>query len=388
MSRKRIAILGSTGSIGRSALDVVRHYRDRFEVVALTAHRNVDCLARQIEEFNPEYAAVTDESAAAGFDDTFSGRCKIYTGPEAVEEIASVQVDVMLCAIVGAAGLRPVLRAIDAGNHIALANKESLVIAGELVMEHARSRGVTILPVDSEHSAIFQCLNGCPSEDIDRVYITASGGPFHGKPRRTLRDVTPEEAVDHPTWDMGDKISVDSATLMNKGLEVIEAMHLFDLPLEKIQVVVHPQSVVHGLVEFSDGAILAHLGVTDMRVPILFALTWPERVESPIERLDLTTIDALTFDNPEFSDFPCLGLALSAAKQGGTVPAVLNAANEVAVEAFCKSKIGFLDIAAVVRNVMETAGVESVVSLESVESADREARRRAWATIGNMGQGR
>lgn len=378
---KRISILGSTGSIGRSALDVVRHYPDRFRIAVLTAGSNIDLLSRQAEEFKPELVAVSDPRAAAEFE-ARRPDLKILKGLAGIEEAAAAPVDTLLCAIVGAAGLRPLMAGIDAGNRIALANKESLVMAGNLVMDRARQRDVRILPVDSEHNAIFQCLqanNGVG--DVRCVHITASGGAFYGRSPESLENVTPEQAMQHPTWDMGRKISIDSATLMNKGLEVIEAMWLFGLPLSKIQVLMHPQSVVHSLVEFTDGSILAQLGVTDMKFPILFALTWPERVQSPMARLDLAALSELTFAAPDFRQFPCLSLALEAAKRGGAAPAILNAANEQAVEAFCLGKIKFLQIEKVVCGVLETSPSEEVNSLEAVEAIDAAARRKAAECI-------
>ena len=383
----RLTLLGSTGSIGRSALRVVRHYPGRFEIVGIAAHSNVDELAAQAEEFHPKFVAVSDESAANGL----RGRgvhARILSGPSALEEIAQVETDLVLCGVVGAVGLRAILRAIEAGHRIALANKEPMIMAGRLITETARRRGVTILPVDSEHNALFQCLEGRDSADVRKVYLTASGGPFYGKPRETLRDISPEQATNHPTWDMGAKISVDSATLMNKGLEVIEAMWLFGLPLDKIDVVIHPQSIVHGLVEFMDGNILAHLGVTDMVMPIQFALTWPERVKSPMARLDLVRMRALSFASPDFSEFPCLELALRAAGQGGTAGAVLNAANEAAVEAFRAGRLPFLGIAEVVGSVLDDGASRDDLSLEAVLEADADARRRAEAIIASGVAGR
>jgi len=309
---------------------------------------------------------------------------ELQTGRQALSWLASIPVDVAMCSVVGAAGLRPALAAIDAGSRLALANKEPMVMAGRLIMARAEKCGVPIIPVDSEHNAIFQCLSGHRAEDVRCVHLTASGGPFYGRSQESLRDVTPEEAIRHPTWDMGAKISVDSATLMNKGLEVIEAMHLFGLPLSKIEVIIHRQSVVHSLVEFCDGSILGHLGVTDMRLPIAFALAWPERVESPMGRLDLTAVRELTFAAPDMAAFPCLGLALQAAGKGGTAPAVLSAANEVAVETFCHGRIGFLDIEAVVRQVLDRSRFEPDTDVETVERADALAREAAHKAIANM----
>ena len=379
-----VSILGCTGSIGRSALDVVRHYPGRFKVAGLATYGNVDLLADQIREFRPQHAVVVDEMAAARLKGMGLG-VPVGAGPDALEELAAVEVDVLLSGIVGAAGLKPILRAIGAQRRIALANKEPLVMAGSLIMEEARAHGVEVLPVDSEHNAVFQCLHGHSSGDVRCVHLTASGGPFYGRSRESLHTVTAEEATRHPTWDMGAKISVDSATLMNKGFEVIEAMWLFDMPLDRVRVIIHPQSIVHSLVEFTDGNILAHLGVTDMRFPILMALTWPERMANPMARLDLTQLRELTFAAPRFEEFPCLAYALEAARTGGTAPAVLNAANEVAVEAFCAGRIGFLDIGDVVRNVLDNGRVHSQVDLETVLAADAEARREAAQVIERIG---
>ncbi len=376
----RVTVLGSTGSIGRSAMEVIRRYRDRFEVVGLATHANVDLLSEQIREFSPKHVAVAQPEAARALASRGLG-IDVMEGLSGLEALAQEPVDVVLCAVVGAAGLRPVLAAIDAGNRIALANKEPLVMAGPLIMGAAHRRGVAVTPVDSEHNAIFQCLHGHKKEDVHRIHLTASGGPFYGRPRASLADVTPEEAAKHPRWDMGVKISVDSATLMNKGLEVIEAMWLFDVPLEKVQVIIHPQSIVHSMVEFTDGSILAHLGLTDMKFPILFALTWPERYETPMGRLDLTRMRELTFAAPDFTEFPCLQYAFDAARAGGTAPSILNAANEAAVAAFCQHRIGFLDIASVVHDTLAACASTQDVTLDSVIEADAQARRQAETLI-------
>jgi len=377
---RRITLLGSTGSIGRSALKVLRACPGRFEIVALAAHSNVDELARQAAEFNPQYIAVSSADAAAKLH-AAGVRAQVLSGPSALEDAAALDTDLVLCGVVGSAGLKPILRAIAAGHTIALANKEPMIMAGRLITRAARAAGVRILPVDSEHNAIFQCLEDRDPADVFAIYLTASGGPFYGAPRDSLRAISPAQATKHPTWEMGAKISVDSATLMNKGLEVIEAMWLFDLPLEKIRVVIHPQSIVHGLVEFTDGHILAHLGVTDMVMPIQFALTWPERVKSPMARLDLTRMKALTFAEPDFREFPCLELALSAARRGGTAGAVLNAANEIAVDAFRAGRLPFLGIAEVVRRVLDTSVLCADDSLNTILDADAEARRAAESIV-------
>jgi 1-deoxy-D-xylulose-5-phosphate reductoisomerase len=381
---KRVTILGSTGSIGRSALDVVRHYPDRFEVVGLAARSNAELLAEQIDEFVPKHAVLVDEDAGRRLGKINAG-CALATGRQALEDLASVPVDVVLCGVVGAVGLRPILCAIDAGNRIALANKEPLVMAGPVIMERARKRGIEVLPVDSEHNAIFQCLHGHGIENLQCIHLTASGGPFYGRPRESLVGVSPAQATRHPTWDMGAKISVDSATLMNKGLEVIEAMWLFGLSLNQVEVVIHPQSIVHSLVEFTDGSILAHLGLTDMKFPIQFALTWPDRVSTPMGRLDLTTMRELTFAKPDFTEFPCLAYALEAARLGGNAPAILNAANETAVNAFCEGRLEFLQISEVVHEVLEDSVLESEITLESVIAADRSARDRADRAMAALG---
>ena len=383
MSRD-ITILGSTGSIGCSALDVVRREPDRFRVVGLAAHSNVELLAEQVREFKPKYVAVADPAAGDRLR-AMNLDAEVLVDVSGIETIAQVPVDVVLCGMVGAIGLKPVLRAIDVGNRVALANKEPLVMAGRLVMDHARKHGVEVLPVDSEHNAIFQCLHGHRIEDVHAIHLTASGGPFYGRSRESLAGVPPEEAAKHPTWNMGRKISVDSATLMNKGLEVIEAMWLFDLPLDKVQVVIHPQSIVHSLVEFIDGSILAHLGLTDMKFPILFALAWPERVATPMGRLELTQMRELTFAAPDFSEFPCLKLAMQAAERGGTAPALMNAANETAVAAFCNHAISFLQISDVVEEVLSQGDILDDSDLESVLGADAQGRRLAATFIETTG---
>jgi 1-deoxy-D-xylulose-5-phosphate reductoisomerase len=370
---KRIVILGSTGSIGKSALDVVRHYPGHFEVVALAAGANAELLAAQIREFRPAHAALHDEAAAQRL--TGQGLpVAVAGGAQAVEDLAALEADVVLCAMVGAAGLAPVLRAIAAGNHVALANKEPMVMAGRLIMERAAQQGVKVLPVDSEHNAIFQCLQGHDPHDVRCVHLTASGGPFYQRDRASLAGVTPAMACKHPTWDMGPKISVDSATLMNKGLEIIEAMWMFGLHADQIEVVIHPQSIVHSFVEFNDGHMLAHLGVTDMKFPILFALTYPERVGAAMDRLDLTRMGSLTFGVPDFDAFPCLRFARAAAVAGGTAPAILNAANEVAVDAFCQGSLPFLGISDVVGEVFEQCPHTEAYQLEPVMEADARAR--------------
>lgn len=378
--RRRLTILGSTGSIGRSALSVVRHTPEAFEVVGLSTHSNVELLAEHVVEFKPPRVAIVDPEAAARFRG-LGLSVEVLEGPDALTTLVEADADVVLCAIVGAAGLPPLLRAIATGKRIALANKEPLVMAGGVVMREVQKHGVDLLPVDSEHSAIFQCLEGRQREDVHCVYLTASGGPFYGRARHTLASVMPEEATKHPTWDMGAKISVDSATLMNKGLEVIEAMWLFGLPLQQIDIIIHPQSVIHGFVEFTDGNILAHMGVTNMVFPIQYALMWPERVPTAIERLPIARLGTLAFEAPDFSEFPCLQLALDAAQAGGTAPAILNAANEVAVDSFCRRQISFLQIADVIHETMDGCRIAPAGSLEEVLEADGEARALATRVV-------
>lgn len=373
---RRLLLLGSTGSIGRSTLDVLRLYPGLFEVAGLAAHSNAGLLIQQAREFRVRRLAMTDRAAAQRVRDALP-EAEVLEGPEGLAELAAQPADIALFAIVGAAGLKPLLCALDAGTDLAVANKEPLVMAGRLVMARARKRGVRVLPVDSEHSAIFQCLMGHEKEDVHCIHLTASGGPFYRTDPALLARITPEEATVHPTWVMGAKISVDSATLMNKGLEIVEAMWLFDLPPDNIEVVIHPQSIVHSLVEFRDGHMLAHLGVTDMKFPILFALCYPNRVKSPIKRLDLTQLKELSFAAPDFTRFPCLAYAREAAMAGGTAPAILNAANEVAVEAFCKHRIGFLDISEVVRRTREQCPPRPDLDIETIVEDDARARAAA-----------
>lgn len=376
----RVAILGSTGSIGKQALDVAASHPDLIQVVALTAHSNADVLLAQAREFRVPRIALAQPSAAeraralASQSDPFSF---IGSGPEAVEEIAAgaVDVDCVLNALVGAAGLRVTVAALTAGKSLALANKESLVAGGELVMRLA-SPG-QLVPVDSEHSAIFQCYLGEDARDISRIWLTASGGPFRGRTRDELSGVTAEQALAHPTWTMGPKITIDSASLMNKGLEVIEAHHLFGVSYDDIRVVVHPQSYVHSMVEFVDGSVKAHLGATDMRVPIQYAFSEPRRWSAPLAPVDFAEIGRLDFAEPDLEAFGCLALAFEAGREGGTAPAILNAANEVAVAAFLEGRCGFLDIERTVGNVLSRLDSEPLVSIEQVEETDSVARAEA-----------
>jgi 1-deoxy-D-xylulose-5-phosphate reductoisomerase len=384
--RQGITVLGSTGSIGRNTLDVIAQHPDRFEVVALTAHRNTALLAEQCSRHGARFAVVSDPSIAAELDDALRARgatAQVLAGEDALEQVAGLpETEVVMAAIVGAAGLRPALSAALNGKRLLLANKESMVIAGALFAEAARERGATIIPVDSEHNALFQALPEGFGQDLDaagveHLILTASGGPFRELDLAALDDVTPEQACAHPNWDMGRKISVDSATLMNKGLEVIEARWLFHVRPEQIRVVIHPQSIVHSMVSYRDGSVLAQLGMPDMRTPIAHALAWPERIESGVERLDLTRMRTLEFFEPDTRRFPCLRLAFQALEAAGSAPVTLNAANEIAVEAFLNRTIGFMEIPAVIESTLEAAESGAADSLEAVLEYDRLARQLA-----------
>ena len=384
--RLRVAILGSTGSIGRQALDVVAAHADKIEVVALAAHTSDALLLSQAREHRVARIALSDPAAAAraqlqvAAGDPFVG---VDAGPKAVVAFAEESgADVVLNALVGAAGLRASIATLKAGATLALANKESLVVGGDLVMRLAEPG--KMLPVDSEHSAIFQCYVGEDARDATRIWLTASGGPFRGRTREQLADVTAADALAHPTWTMGPKITIDSSTLMNKGLEAIEAHHLFGVDLDAIRIVVHPQSCVHSMVEYCDGSVKAHLGATDMRIPIQYAFSYPRRWDAPLPPLDFTALGHLDFAEPDFDTFRCLTLALEAGRTGGTLPAAMNAANEVAVAAFLAGACGFLDIERTVETVMAAHHVEPLDSVEQVESVDGWARRRAVVVLDEL----
>ncbi|MFM1891617.1 MAG: 1-deoxy-D-xylulose-5-phosphate reductoisomerase [Pseudomonadota bacterium] len=385
-----VTVLGSTGSIGVSTLDVLRRHPQRFRVVALTAHRDVDAMYRQCLQFRPDCAAMADPAAAAELARRLRGDApdvEVLAGAEGVTAAASLPAaDFVMAAIVGAAGLLPTLAAVQLGKRILLANKEALVVAGQLFMDAARASGAEILPIDSEHNAVFQCMppqfeRGLSRLGVRRILLTASGGPFRTWPLEALAEVTPEQACAHPNWAMGRKISVDSATMMNKGLEVIEARWLFNAAPEQIQVVVHPQSVIHSMVEYADGSVLAQLGNPDMRTPIAHALAWPERIHSGVDSLDLFAVARLDFEPPDLERFPCLRLAYETVAAGGTAPAVLNAANEVAVAAFLQGRLGFAGIPALLERVCQAAPTRPVDGLEAVLAADREARALAEQSL-------
>jgi 1-deoxy-D-xylulose-5-phosphate reductoisomerase len=376
---KRLVILGATGSVGRQALDVVARAPEAFELVGLSAHSDSDGLLGLGREHGVEQLALTDPDAAA----RAAEHGDVLSGPEGVARlVAESGADLVLNAIVGSAGLGPTIVALSEGIDVALANKESLVVGGELVTALSEATGAQLIPVDSEHSALHQLIAGERPGTIDRLVVTASGGPFRGRTREQLADVTVEDALKHPTWTMGGKITIDSATLMNKGLEVIEAHHLFGTPYDRIDVVVHPQSLVHALVSLNDGATLAHLGHPDMRVPIAYALHHPDRVDVPVPTLDLAEIGRLDFEPPDPETFACLRLAREAAQAGGTAPCVLNAANEIAVHAFLEGRLSFLGIAAVIEATLDEVGATRVHAFETLYAADAQAREVAAEQVG------
>ncbi len=381
---KNIAILGSTGSIGCNVLEVVRQFPGRFRVVGLAAGNNFTLLRDQLEAFNPQLVSVADERLAGELRSLLAPewRQRIVAGADGNVRVATLpQADTVVSSIVGAAGLIPTLAAIEAGKHVALANKETLVMAGDLVMAAVRRHKVDLLPIDSEHNAVFQALAAGRREDVDKIILTASGGPFRAFAEKDLWAVTPAQALAHPNWSMGNKISIDSATMMNKGLEVIEARWLFDMPVERIEVLVHPQSIVHSMVEYIDGSVVAQMGVPDMKIPIAYALSYPERLRLTMPRLNLARANDLTFTPPDFKRFPSLTLAYQACRRGGTQPAVLNAANEVAVAAFLEERIRFPEIALVVAETINRQPVQAVVNAATVIDADLSARVQAESVV-------
>jgi 1-deoxy-D-xylulose-5-phosphate reductoisomerase len=375
---RRVTILGSTGSIGHSTIDLLLRNRDEFTVEAVTANRNAALLAEQARKLDARFAAVADPAEYGALKDALAGSgIEAASGPDALIEAAERPADMVMAGIVGSAGLGPTLAAVRRGRIVAFANKEVLVCAGSLFMQEVVAHGATLLPVDSEHNAIWQCFDFERVEGIEKITLTCSGGPFREKSVEHMRDASVKQAVAHPTWTMGAKISIDSATLMNKGLEIIEAHHLFKLPSERIDVVIHPQSVIHGLVTYHDGSVLAHMGTPDMRTPIAYVLGWPARAAAPMARLDLAAVGRLTFEPPDPVRFPALRLAREALAQGGGSPTVLNAANETAVHHFINERIGFLDIAAIVEETLAAMPVGPLASLDHVHDIDREARALA-----------
>ncbi len=392
---KGICILGATGSIGVSTLDVIARHSDKYQVIALTANNNIQALFEQCVEHNPRYAVVVDEQKAEQFQHQLTAAgltdIKVLSGSAALEQVSTLpEVDTVMAAIVGAAGLLPTLAAAKVGKTILLANKEALVMSGALFMQAITDSGALLLPIDSEHNAIFQCMPagyvaGHRSNQARRILLTASGGPFRQMPVEQLPFVTPAQAVAHPNWDMGRKISVDSATMMNKGLELIEACWLFDMPADAIQVVIHPQSVIHSMVDYVDGTVLAQMGNPDMRIPIAHAMAWPERFDSGVAPLNIFDVQRMDFEPPNYERFPCLRLACEAARTGGTAPVTLNAANEIAVDAFLNEKIRFTDIAVVIEQCLEKSVVIPAATLEIVLEADRQAREYSHEIIKQLG---
>ena len=384
MSHKQtVAILGSTGSIGTQTLDVIDRHSELFELYALTAHSNIDLLVEQAKRYRPEVVAIADERHYKTLREALDGLpVKVFAGADSICQIAAMSpIDTVVTAMVGYSGLLPTVRAIEAGKKIALANKETLVVAGELVTDLALRNRVDIIPIDSEHSAIFQCLVGENENSVEKLILTASGGAFRDTPKDDLRLATAADALRHPTWKMGAKITIDSATMMNKGFEVIEARWLFDIPIDKIEVIIHPQSIVHSMVQFCDGSIKAQLGQPDMRHPIQYALTFPDRLDAQVERANLADIHQLTFEKPDYEKFRNLRLAYDALRRGGNIPCILNAANEVAVDAFLKGKIGFFAMSDIIEQTISETAFISSPTLDDYIATDREARARTSAKI-------
>jgi len=384
--RKNISILGSTGSIGVQTLDVVKKLG--IKVYGLTADKNIDLLEKQAREFKPRAVSISDEKDAEKLRSRLDGlNIQVYSGQEGIVRVATLEeVETVVNSIVGIAGLIPTVEAIRKGKNIALANKETLVTAGNIIMEEARKHRVDIIPIDSEHSAIFQCLLGNNKASISKLILTASGGPFRGYNRKDLVNITPQQALKHPTWKMGSKITIDCATLMNKGLEVIEARWLFNINADNIKVIIHPQSIVHSMVEFIDGSVIAQLGMPDMRLPIQFALTYPKRQSADLPKLDLTRIGSLTFEEPDLENFPCLKLAYDALKISGTMPAVMNGANEMAVSLFLSGKIKFIHIPDIIKRVMERHKVNNNPSINDIIEVDRWARMEVLKQLNFKGE--
>jgi 1-deoxy-D-xylulose-5-phosphate reductoisomerase len=390
MQQQGITVLGATGSIGKSTLDVVARHPERYRVVALTAHRQVEALAAQCIQFQPDYAVIGDEASATLLQQKLAqsaAETTVLVGVEGLEQVAALpEVDQVMAAIVGAAGLKPTLAAVRAGKRILLANKEALVMTGALFMQEVTHYGAELLPIDSEHNAIFQCMPqqsglGAVPAGVEKILLTGSGGPFRNTPPDQLKNVTPEQAVAHPNWSMGQKISVDSATMMNKGLEFIEACWLFGAAPEQIQVVIHPESVIHSMVQYSDGSVLAQMGNPDMRTPIAYAMAWPERTPSGVEPLDLFEIAQLNFQPPDYERYPCLRLAIEAMQRGGSATTIVNAANEIAVEAFLNEQIGYLDIARLIEHTLSTCSIEAITTVDQVLAIDQQARALATQWI-------
>jgi 1-deoxy-D-xylulose-5-phosphate reductoisomerase len=376
---KRIALMGSTGSIGTQALDIIARYPDKFQVEVLSAGNNIDLLIKQARQFIPQSVVIANPVHYTRLKESLSDfPVKVWSGTDNLDHlVAGKNIDMVIAAMVGYSGLRPTLSAIKAGKPVALANKETLVVAGELIKDAIRLSGSSIIPVDSEHSAILQCLNGESEKSVEKITLTASGGPFLDYPMEKLMTVEPDAALKHPNWDMGNKVTIDSASMMNKGLEVIEAKWLFDLDPDQIDVIIHPQSIIHSFVHFTDGSVKAQLGIPDMRIPILYALSYPERMKSDLPRLDFTLCDSFTFYRPDYQRFRNLDLAYQALRKGGNMPCILNAANEIAVSAFLNKKIGFLQMPELVEYTLNSTSYTSVITMEILGETDTEARKKA-----------
>ena len=376
MTQKKVAIIGSTGSIGRQALEVIEHHKEKLCVEVLTANKQADLLIEQALKFDPNAVVIADKSQYQKVKEALSSTdIKVFAGEEALEDIVQMEtIDIVLTAIVGFAGLKPTIKAIEAKKPIALSNKETLVVGGELITKLSIENSVPIIPVDSEHSAIFQCLAGEFYNPIEKIILTASGGPFLGKTKDELNNITPKQALNHPNWVMGNKVTIDSATLMNKGLEVIEAKWLFDLSVDKIEAVIHPQSVIHSMVEFEDGSVKAQMGLADMRLPIQYALTYPERLKTNFPKFNILDFPNLSFLKPDMETFPCLGLAYQAIQKGGNMPTIMNAANEIAVEAFLRGVIGFLEIPEIIANAMSKYNFIAKANVNDFFETDKEVR--------------
>lgn len=376
MTQKKVAIIGSTGSIGRQALEVIEHHKEKLCVEVLTANKQADLLIEQALKFDPNAVVIADKSQYQKVKEALSSTdIKVFAGQEALEDIVQMEtIDIVLTAIVGFAGLRPTIKAIEAKKPIALSNKETLVVGGELITKLSIENSVPIIPVDSEHSAIFQCLAGEFYNPIEKIILTASGGPFWGKTKDELNNITPKQALNHPNWVMGNKVTIDSATLMNKGLEVIEAKWLFDLSVDKIEAVIHPQSVIHSMVEFEDGSVKAQMGKADMRLPIQYALTYPERLKTNFPKFNILDFPNLSFLKPDMETFPCLSLAYQAIQKGGNMPTIMNAANEIAVEAFLRGGIGFLEIPEIIANAMSKYNFIAKANVNDFFETDKEVR--------------
>lgn len=378
MTKQRLAILGSTGSIGTQVLEIVRQHPDKFEIVVLTANTNAELLARQINEFNPEHGLICNDDLYDDLTERVLTDTALHSGEDALAELVTLEeVDTVLNSLVGFAGFVPTYEAVHAGKKIALANKESLVVGGELIIKALKNSRSELIPVDSEHSAMLQCIVGEPQDKIEKIIITASGGPFRELTRDQMQAVTRDEALKHPNWDMGAKITIDSSTMMNKGLEIIEAHWLFGLPIEKIEPVIHPQSIIHSIVTYVDGSSKAQLGPPDMKVPIIYALTYPDRLPLETPRMDWSTTHELTFSPVDFERFPCVKLAMDAVETGGTAPAILNAANEVAVERFLNEEIGYIDIPKIVEKSLDKLSDGTEITYDSIKEIDLETRAYA-----------